>query len=195
MDKKPLYRKVSKTTHNGCAHASYENNPRSSYSRHTKNGMQKSMRTRSNNNGNGLYDYTPLYKFLLKQEGKDWNDVWQECQSRLNTVEPIFKMVVNVNKNGLVNDNVPVLGIEPPSLDWKGRDVAETLKKCFRYGEGTYFSKMYVNENNTLQFVDKNYKTGPNYEIERKWGETYNGELYETYKRTEKKVRKMKSYM
>lgn len=195
MDKKPLYRKVSKTTHNGFEHADYGYNERSRHSRNTKNGMPKTMKTQQDRRGHGLYDYTPLFKFLLKQEGRDWDEVWKECKARLNTTDPVLYMVVNIGKNGLVNNSKPELGIEPEELDFKGRNLAETAKKCFGYSEGAAFSTMYVDEDNKLQFVDKNYKCGPDYECERRWGETFNGELYETYKRPAKKVEKMKSYI
>lgn len=178
MDKKYLYRKVSKTTHNGFEHADYGYNERSRHSRNTKNGMPKTMKTQQDRRGHGLYDYTPLYKFLLKQEGCDWDEVWQECKARLNTTEPVLYMVVNIGKNGLVNPNAKT-----------------NSRKSFKYGEGTHFSAMYVDEDNKLQFVDKNYKCGPNYEVERRWGETFNGELYETYKRPAKKIKIMKSYI
>lgn len=195
MNKPLLYRKVSKTTHNGFEHADYGHNERSRYSRHTKSGIRRGMNTQQDSRGHGLYDYTPLFRFLLKQEGRDWDEIWRECKSRLNTTEPIHYMVLNINKNGLVNNNIPILGIESSTIDWKGRELADSLKKCFRCGEGSYYSTMYVDENNKLQFVDKDYKLGPNYEMERRWGETFNGELYETYKRPGNKVKKMKSYI
>lgn len=195
MNKPLLYRKVSKTTHNGFEHADYGHNERSRYSRHTKSGIRRGMNTQQDSRGYGLYDYTPLFRFLLKQEGRDWDEIWRKCKSRLNTTEPIHYMVLNIGKNGLVNNNIPILGIESSTIDWKGRELADSLKKCFRYGEGSYYSTMYVDENNKLQFVDKDYKLGPNYEIERRWGETFNGERYETYKRPGNKVKKMKSYI
>lgn len=192
---KPLYRKVSKTTHNGFPHADYDSNPRSRNSRHTKKGMKRGMTTQEESRGHGLYDYTPLFKFLLKQEGRDWDEVWKECIARLNNTEPVSYMVINIKKNGLVNPNVNIEFSDKPKLDWKGRDLANTGIKSFRYGEGSRYSTMYVDHENKLQFVDKNYVSGPDYEQERRWGETFNGKLYETYKRPEEKVKKMKSYI
>lgn len=194
-NKKPLYRKVSKTSHNGFPHADYDSNPRSRYSRHTKKGMKRGMNTQEDPRGHGVYDYTPLFMFLLKQEGRDWDAVWKECTARLNDTEPVSYMVINIKKNGLVNPNVIIEFSDKPSLDWKGRDTANVNVKSFRYGEGSRYSTMYVDHENKLQFVDKNYVSGPTYEIERRWGETFNGRLYETYKRPEEKVKKMKSYI
>lgn len=193
--KKPLYRKVSKTTHNGFEHADYGYNERSRYARHTKRGIKKGMSTQQDSRGHGLYDYTPLFKFLLTQEGKDWSKVWDECMHRLNTTEPVGWMVINIYKNGLVNPNVKIEFTDTPSPDWKGRDTANCNIKSFNYGEGASFSTMYVDEEGKLQFVDKNYVCGPDYEVERRWGETFNGRLYETYKRPAEKMEKMKSYI
>lgn len=194
-EKKPLYRKVSKTTHNGYEHADYGVNKRSRYARHTKEGMKRSMNTQQDSRGHGLYDYTPLFMFLLKQEGRDWNEVWKECQERLNTTEPVHWMVINIYKNGLVNPNIKIEFSDEPSLDWKGRDLANCKVKSFGCGEGSNYSTMYVDENNTLQFVDKNYVCGPDYEVERRWGETFNGRLYDCYKQSAKKTEKKKSYI
>jgi len=200
MNKPLLYRKVSKTTHNGFEHADYGHNERSRYSRHTKAGIRRGMNTQQDSRGHGLYDYTPLFRFLLKQEGRDWDEIWRECKSRLNTTEPIHYMVLNIGKNGLVNNNLPSfrvnLTIDPK---YYGSNISEFAGKyaikCFHYGEGSYYSTMYVDEDNKLRFVDKNYKIGPHYEMERRWGETFNGERYETYKRPGNKVKKMKSYI
>lgn len=195
MEKKPLYRKVSKTTHNGFPHADFDTKRRAKYARHTKEGMERGMSKRHDHNGYGEYDYTPLFKFLLKQEGRDWNEVWQECCQRLNTTEPVQYMVVNIYKNGLVNPNVEIYLSDEEKLDWKGRNLANDIYAAFRYGEGSSFSTMYVDEDNKLQFVDKNYVTGPNYEIERRWGETFNGHLYDCYKQSKQKTEKKKSYI
>ena len=194
-DFKVLYRKVNKTSHNGFGHATFEKNERSSWSRHTKKGIRRGMNTQQDRRGHGLYDYTPLFKFLLKQEGRDWDEVWKECTERLNTTDPVLYMVINIKKNGLVNPNVNIECIDKPDLDWKGRDLANVGIKSFRYGEGASYSTMYVDKNNKLQFVDKNYVSGPDYENERRWGETFNGRTYETYKRPKKKIDKMKSYI
>ena len=196
MEKKPLYRKVSKTTHNGFSHADYGEKKRAKFSRHTKNGIDRSMGGIKHGEGSVTdYDYTPLFQFLLKQEGRDWDEVWKECKERLNKTEPVLYMVVNIYKNGLVNLRWRMPEDKEPVLDWKGRDLANAGEKSFGYGEGSRFSTMYVDEDNKLQFVDKNYVSGPDYEVERRWGETFNGRLYDTYKRPAKKTEKMKSYI
>ena len=178
-DSKILYRKVNKTSHNGFGHANFEKNERSSWSRHTKKGIKRGMKTQHQRRGNGLYDYTPLFKFLLKQEGRDWDEIWKECTERLNTTEPVLYMVHNIRSNGLVRDDINISELYP----------------SFCYGEGASYSSMYVDGDNKLQFVNKNYVPAPSYEDERRWGETFNGRLYETYKRPKKKIDKMKFHM
>lgn len=194
MNKKPLYRKVSKTTHNGFPHADFDARRRSSYARNTKNGIGRSMHT-AKGNGERLHDYTPLFKFLLKQEGRQWSLVWQECVVRLDTTEPVLYMVLNIRENGLVRKNWNLENGSVCSVDWKGRPFTDGTPKSFGYGEGSRFSTMFVDKDGKLQFVDKNYASGPDYEVERRWGETFNGNLYNTYMRPAKKVEKMKSYI
>lgn len=72
-------------------------------------------------------DYTPLFKFLLSKVGKDWTQVHSEAVSRLDTSEPISWMVL---KN------------------------CDTGSPLFRQGEATYFSTLYVDEDNILQKID-----------------------------------------
>lgn len=72
-------------------------------------------------------DYTPLFRFLISNVGQDWNAVYSEAVSRLDKVEPIFWLVslTEENKNSIV-----------------------------RIGESSYYSGMYVDENNVLAIVD-----------------------------------------
>lgn len=90
------------------------------------------------------YDYTPLYKYLLKSVGGIWNDVFQYCQNKLNDIEPITKMVINVNKRGLVIDN--------------SFDKRNNFPPIFRTGPNTIFSLLFVDNNGILRYVDENYK-------------------------------------
>lgn len=83
-DKKPLYRKEADARGNF-----HHKGPDSKYERHTKKGIQRSMKK---NVERGL-DYTPLYKFLLSKVGQDWTLVHSEAISRLNKQEPIYHLV------------------------------------------------------------------------------------------------------
>ncbi|MDY3339402.1 hypothetical protein JSO61_004115 [Riemerella anatipestifer] len=69
-------------------------------------------------------DYTPLFRFLLSKVGSDWDSVFSEAKSRLDKTEPIFWMVA----------------------------LTENEKQDFvRTGESSYFSGLFVDENNILQ--------------------------------------------
>lgn len=77
------------------------------------------------------YDYTPLFKFLLSKVGKDWDVVFSEAKSRIDKPEPIFWMVA----------------------------LHEHLKDdIVRIGQSTYFSGLYVDDNNILQKVNPEAK-------------------------------------
>ncbi|MFD9897352.1 hypothetical protein [Mesorhizobium sp. NPDC059025] len=72
-------------------------------------------------------DYTPLFRFLLARVGEDWTAVHREAVSRLDREEPIFWLVA--------------------------RNQME--KRAFVVvGENSYYSGLYVDEENRLAIVD-----------------------------------------
>ncbi len=74
-------------------------------------------------------DYTPLYKFLLSKVGQDWDTIHSEAVSRLDKEEPIYHIV----------------------------SVNELVKREYAIcGESSYYSHLYVDENNLLQKVNPN---------------------------------------
>lgn len=74
-------------------------------------------------------DYTPLFRFLLSKVGSNWDDVLPVVQSRLDQDTPIYWMVA----------------------------IRESDKNdYFLAGESTFFSGLFVDENNILQLVDPN---------------------------------------
>lgn len=77
-------------------------------------------------------DFTPLYKYLQSKVGEDYDTVYS------NVVERIPR-----NQRGVIDYIV--------MADNTGDGVA-------RLGESTYFRTLYVDENNKLQFVNKDYK-------------------------------------
>lgn len=176
MPSKPLYRKINKVV-TGRTEV-FGMQKRAKYDRHTKAGQRKSMGSQNNwKSEMSMYDYAPLFQFLLKKVGCHWDEVWKECQERLNTIEPVLIMVVNVGRNGLV---VPFNEYsQPPKNIWEEMSCApdvETLRTpslqnapppvvqyppCFRSGEDRYFSTLYVDENHLLQLVDPNYIPDP----------------------------------
>jgi hypothetical protein len=76
-------------------------------------------------------DYTPLYMFLLSKVGKDWDLTHSEAIKRLDKEDPIFWMVAKTEA--------------------EKRDI-------IRGGESSYYSGLYIDENNILQKVDPNVK-------------------------------------
>lgn len=100
-------------------------------SRNTKKEtLQQSKGTMFGKKERGL-DYTPLFKFLLSKVGNNWDEIFSEAKSRIDKQEPIFWMVA----------------------------LNESEKKDFvRLGESTYFSGLFVDEDNILQFVNPNLK-------------------------------------
>jgi hypothetical protein len=71
-------------------------------------------------------DYTPLFRFLLSRVGSDWDEVHGEAVSRLDATEPIFWLVALRKEDG---------------------------KDVVRVGESSYFSGLYVDEENRLRVV------------------------------------------
>ena len=118
--KKPLYRTVNSRTH-GVQHGSGN---RSRWERNKKKSKNDETKHQSMHSGqrHGL-DYTPLFRFLLSKVGQEWDDIHREAISRLDREEPIFWMVA--------------------------RDYSEG-HDYVRVGESTYFSGLYVDENNIL---------------------------------------------
>jgi hypothetical protein len=72
-------------------------------------------------------DYTPLFKFLLSRVGQDWTDIYREAVARLDRPDPIFWMVARCDSE---------------------------KRAIIRAGESSYYSGLYVDENNRLAPVD-----------------------------------------
>lgn len=121
--KAPLYRKVNTTAH-GVHHAKGGNyrDQRNSKAR----GCSELPRETMHGRRRGL-DYTPLFKFLLANVGRKWNEVHAEAVSRLDRPDPIFWLVA----------------------------LREHQRRPYvLIGESSYFSGMYVDADGLLQLVD-----------------------------------------
>jgi hypothetical protein len=98
-------------------------------------------------------DYTPLYRFLLSKVGNNWNEVFSEAKSRLDKAEPIFGMVA----------------------------LKDDEKEDFvRIGESSYFSGLYVDEDNILQLSNPNLKAKDMKPFCTCCTHTFNGKLFGT---------------
>ncbi len=126
-NKKPLYRKENKTVHG------YRGDKGGDYchSRHTKQTHQEELdevaRKGMKGNVKRGRNYTPLFRFLLSKVGQNWNEVYSEAVNRLDTEKPIFWMVALKE---------------------------EDKKATIRIKESSYWSGLYVDENNILQKVN-----------------------------------------
>lgn len=122
--KEPLYRKVNTRTR-GVHHGG------GAAYRHERNTKREKLNDSPLGSMHGTkrhgLDYTPLFRFLLSRVGQDWDDVYREAVSRLDRPEPIFWMVA--------------------------RSEAEK-KAQVRMGESSYYSGLYVDDQNRLAVVD-----------------------------------------
>lgn len=123
-EKKPLYRKVN-TRARGMWHHKGGDYKWSRNTKHKKSWLSN-REAMAKNVQRGL-DYTPLFRFLLSKVGEDWDAVHSEAVSRLDKEEPIWQMVAKTE-----DDKRPRFGI----------------------AESTYFSGLYIDEDNRLALVD-----------------------------------------
>ncbi|MDQ1088362.1 hypothetical protein [Siphonobacter sp. SORGH_AS_1065] len=98
-------------------------------------------------------DYTPLYRFLLSKVGSNWDEIFSEAKARLDKVEPIYGMVA------LIED--------------KKRDFIRT-------GESSYFSGLFVDDNNILQLSNPDLKAKDMKPFCTCCTHTFNGKLFGT---------------
>ena len=126
--KEPLYRKV-----NTCTRMVHHNSGGDyRHDRNTKAELnsEEIHRPMHAKVQRGL-DYTPLFRFLLSKVGKDWTQVQSEAVSRLDKTEPLYWMVA-------LNE--------------------DDKEDYVRLGENSYYSGLYVDENNLLQKVNPDFK-------------------------------------
>ena len=98
-------------------------------------------------------DYTPLFKFLLSKVGNNWNEVFSEAKSRLDKQEPIF---------------------------WAVALNEEEKKDYIRVGESTYFSGLFIDNNDVLQLVNPNLKAVDMKPFCNCCTHTFNGKIFGT---------------
>lgn len=122
--KEPLYRKVNTCTHY-VRHGQNSGDYR--HDRNTKSELKSEEIHRPMNakRKHGL-DYTPLFKFLLSKVGTDWTQIHSEAVSRLDKEDPIFWLVAKFEKD---------------------------QQEIVRVDENSYYSGLYIDENNILQKV------------------------------------------
>jgi hypothetical protein len=100
------------------------------YSRHAKTQDRTAHGSMHGEKRHGL-DYTPLFRFLLSRVGQGWAGVHAEAVARLDREEPIFWMVAL---------------------------SAAEREPFVRVGENSYYSGLYVDEDDRLALVDPHLK-------------------------------------
>ena len=125
---KPLWRKLSKPK----SYKTHDIKVGASYDRGKKEGIQRSMH--GSDKGK---DYTPLYKYLQAQVGRDFDEVCSEIYPRIDDRDRIWD---------IVEEQKP-----QPSYRLTGRDYTNN-------GSNSYYSKLIIDENNKLQFKNPNLK-------------------------------------
>ena len=122
-DIKPLWRKMNKEIR-GVERVG------SKYDKGTKNGTRKSMSSSGNDK-----DYRPLYKFLLKHVGENFDDVCSQIYDRIDDRERIWD-IVDKQLSGDVYGRSDVCRVE----------------------ESSYYSVLIIDENNNLQLKNPNLR-------------------------------------
>lgn len=118
--------------------------------RHDRNTSEGIGRSMRQGIRRGL-DYTPLYRFLLQSVGRDWNDVYSYALARLDSEEPIFHLVAR-----------------------NGHEREDSI--CV--GEGTWYSGLYVDEENVLRRVDPDLRNEDLFPSCGCCTHTFNGEKF-----------------
>lgn len=133
-EKKPLWRKINRTVY-----GTYRLNTAEKYSRNKKEDVVKKTKMNASTKYGDL-DFTPLYKFLLKNIGNSWDTVKSEALSRLP------KDIVQYEDpfNGVVLDYSEYLGLTEFAYN----------NSFFSGGHTSMFSQLYVNEEGLLALVN-----------------------------------------
>jgi len=154
--KEPLYRKENKLAlhYRGDIGGDYR------HSRNTKKNKESDqMKSSMGGKKQRGVDYTPLFKFLLSKVGKKWDEVYSGTVSRLDQEDPIFWMVY-------VND---------PHNDFHHRNGE--MNGSFIAGERSIYSKLVVDENGVLQYVNPNLSVNDFHKTCNCCTPTFNGKV------------------
>lgn len=187
-----LYRKVNRRVYR--EGGGVKKGSKYSYSRHSKEsnkrfdegvGYKEPIKNAKSNYITSGYDYTPLFMFLLKNVGQDFDEILKEVTPRLNTIEPVYWMVdksitreqVTDYLNNLEkNKNIIKKGYYNSGRDEYNKAQHALFFGTFRCGECSTYSQMWIDENNKLQLVDpslSNRKLWYDYQFT----ETHNGNV------------------
>ena len=157
---KPLYRKRNTKVLNS-GYWIWSSGGDYKYERHFyKNDFETTKLSMKKNRG-ADYDYTPLYWYLRKHVGENWNDIYSNILPRLpNTKEGREAWTYFVNQ-----------------------PYEKNKLAIVSYGPRAYYSALYIDENNLLQIVD------PTIGVEH-FNATYGRDFPETYTFNGKRIMK-----
>lgn len=111
------------------------------------NEILQSKMTRKNKDG---YDYTPLYQYLIKSVGRDFDLICKEVYPRIEDRSKIWDIIEK--EKIYFKDGVAYYLLNNECVD-------VTVHNSFNHWYGTQdWSALYIDDNNILQFVDKNYR-------------------------------------
>jgi hypothetical protein len=122
--------KDKKPLYRKVADARYSHHNKGSEAKYDRNTKEGVSKNLKKDVRRGL-DYTPLYKFLLSKVGQDFDIVYSEVVGRVDNKDAIYNII---RKNEFE----------------KGEYVT-----C---GESSYFSKLYIDDNNLLQKINPDLK-------------------------------------
>ncbi|WP_410581911.1 hypothetical protein [Amycolatopsis sp. lyj-108] len=122
--KEPLYRRVN--TRARSVHHDHGGDYRHQRNTKTERGSDLTRGSMRRRERRGL-DYTPLFRFLLGKIGADWDEVRDEAAARLDSADPIHWLVAR----------------QP-----------HERREYVRLGEASYYSGLYVDDDNRLQVVN-----------------------------------------
>lgn len=96
-------------------------------------------------------DYTPLFKFLISKVGQDWTGIYAEAKNRIDEVDPIF---------------------------WLVKDDLNFDYERIRVGESSFYSGLYVDEENVLRKINPNLTASEMTPFCQCCTHTFNGEVF-----------------
>jgi hypothetical protein len=143
--KKPLWRKLNKEK----SYKTHDLKVGAEYDRGTKDGVKRSMHTTKHH----LKDYTPLYKYLLKHVGEDFDKICSDVYPRIDDRERIWDII---DRNG--------------SHDLHSR--------VCNVGGNSYYSTLIIDEDNILQIKTPELKNSDLWPDCGCCTHTFNGVVY-----------------
>ena len=129
-----LYNKVNTTCHGGKKYHGNEEDYNRGSTKEKNISKQKKMKSGKQHHG---LNYNPLYSYLRKHVGEKWSTLHSDIMPRLPS---------HLKDNPL---DYAVLSFK----DYSALSDDEKTNCTFRTNEATFHSKMYVDENDLLQFI------------------------------------------